>query len=73
MADLYLSLGDAVDGVSFVNVQAPDTPIDPMPIFVPTASAPAPAGDEDAVELAVLQGQIVTLVGFDSVGGIFTI
>ncbi|RZJ99093.1 MAG: hypothetical protein EOO76_16005 [Novosphingobium sp.] len=72
MADLYLSLGEAVDGLTFVNVQATDAPIEPAPVFVaPVASATA--GEDDAVELALLQGQIVTLVGFDSVGGIFTI
>lgn len=73
MADLYLSLGGAVDGLTFVNVQTPDVPLDPPAAFVAPVTPASPADDEP-VELAVLSDQIVTLVGFDSaVGGIFTI
>jgi hypothetical protein len=73
MADLYLSLGDAVNGLSFINVPQPETPLDPLPaLAAPVVSNPA--GEDEAVELALLQGQVLTLVGFDSaVGGIFTI
>lgn len=73
MADLYLSLGEAVDGLTFVNVQVPEIPLGPMPAFVAPV-APAIGGEDEAGELAALSGQILTLVGFDSaVGGIFTI
>lgn len=74
MADLYLSLGASANGLSFINVPEPELPLDPMPGFVPPATAPSAPGEDEGAELALLSGQVLTLVGFDSaVGGIFTI